>query len=108
MSVNLPQPIAAYFAATNRHDVDAMLASFAATAVVKDEGRERFGTTAIREWMEETIRKYDFTVAVTDVAETDGKTVVTVRVSGKFSGSPVDLNYAITLSGEKISRLVIS
>jgi len=37
MAIELPEPIAAYFAGTNKQDVDAMLALFAAAAVVKDE-----------------------------------------------------------------------
>ena len=55
MSARLPGPVSAYFAATKRYDVDAMLAPFAEGAVVKDEGREGHGLEAIREWMEETI-----------------------------------------------------
>src|SRR5438876_4997210 len=43
MSMELPEPIAAYFARTKKHDVDAMLAPFAAAAIVKDEGQERRG-----------------------------------------------------------------
>jgi hypothetical protein len=58
MSMELPEPIAAYFAGTNKHDVDAPLAPFAAAAIVKDEGQERRGHAAIQEWMEETTRKY--------------------------------------------------
>lgn len=108
MSRELPEPIATYFAGVNRHHVDAMLAPFAEAAVVKDEGQERRGLPAIREWMEETTRKYRATVAVADVAEMDGKTVVTGRVSGNFPGSPVDLRYAFNLAGGSISRLEIS
>lgn len=108
MSMELPEPVAAYFAANNLHDIDAMLAPFSETATVKDEGQERSGAAAIREWMEETTSKYRATVAVTGAVETDGKTVATGRVSGNFPGSPVDLRYAFTLSEEKISRLEIS
>ena len=108
MSKKLPRMIAEYFDATNRHDVDAMIACFTATAVVKDEGTERRGTAAIREWMKETIRKYDFTVAATGVVEADGKVVVRTRVNGNFPGSSVDLNYEVTLTEEKISRLTIA
>ena len=107
MPTKLPEPVAAYFAATNAHDVDAMLAPFAETAIVKDEGQERRGAAAIREWMEETTAKYRATVAVMDVAETDRKTVVTGRVAGSFPGSPVDLRYAFTLARGKIFRLEI-
>ena len=107
MSITLPEPIAAYLAATNRHDVDAMLAPFAATAIVKDEGQERRGAAAIRDWIKETTEKYNHTVTVLGVEESDGKTVVTGRVAGNFPGSPVDLRYDVTLAGGKISRLEI-
>jgi hypothetical protein len=49
LTVRLPEPIAAYFAATSTHNVDAMLAGFADGAVVRDEGQERRGRAAIRE-----------------------------------------------------------
>lgn len=107
MYTQLPEPIAAYFTATNRHDIDAMLAPFAETALVKDEGQEIRGTAAIREWMEEAARKYNHTVAVTGAAEEDGQTVVKGRVSGTFPGSPVDLRHVFTLDGRKIAHLEI-
>jgi hypothetical protein len=107
MSMNLPEPVAAYFAAFNAQDIDAMLAPFAETATVKDEGQERYGVAAIREWMEETTSNYRPTVEVLNVAGTDSETVVTGRVSGTFPGSPVDLRYFVTLAGGKVSRLEI-
>jgi len=93
MSMELPKPIAAYFAATNTHDIDAMLVPFAETATVKDEGQQRDGLAAIREWMDGTVRKYGFTVVVIGAADEGGRTVVTARVSGSFPGSPVQLRY---------------
>lgn len=87
MSVELPEPMASYFAATNSHNVDAVLALFAESAIVKDEGQDRRGLASIREWMEEGIKKYRFTVEVTGVAEANGNPVVTGRVSGTFPGS---------------------
>ena len=102
-----PEPISAYFGAKNRHDIDAMLAPFAEQAVVKDEGKERRGHAAIRAWIEETTRKYRDTVEVADVAETDGRTVVTGVVSGTFPGSPVRLRFHFTIEGERIARLEI-
>ena len=107
MSATLPEPLSAYFGAKNRHDIDAMLAPFAEEVVVKDEGQERRGPAAICEWMEETTSKYHDTVEVTDVAEADGKTVVTGLVSGTFPGSPVRLRFHFTIEGDKIARLEI-
>jgi len=69
MAVRVPEPIAAYFAATSTHNVDAVLAGFADGAVVRGEGQEWRGRAAIREWMEETIRKYQLNAAVTNVTE---------------------------------------
>jgi len=107
MSMDLPKPVAAYFAGSNAHDAGACVACFTDEAVVRDEGRERRGTAAIRAWKEEVTRKYRPAVEVIAVAQADGETVVTGRVSGNFPGSPVDLRYAFTLAGEKISRLEI-
>ena len=107
-TVKLPGPVAAYVAAANTQDINAVTACFDQDAVVQDEGRSRHGITAIRQWAEEVSRKYRPTVDVLDVAETSGRTSVTVRVSGDFPGSPIELRYAFALNGEKIARLEIS
>jgi hypothetical protein len=108
MSTQLPKPIAGYIGGSNAHDADAAAACFTDDAIVRDENRERRGITAIREWKEETEKKYHPIVEVVGVSETDGKTIVTCKVSGTFPGSPVELKYAFTLDGEKIARLEIS
>src|SRR6202521_3429349 len=107
MSTKLPEPLAAYFAGHNNHDVDAMIGLFTEGAIVKDEGQERRGLPAIRKWMEETTAKYNVTVAITIVAETAANTTVTSRVSGNFPGSPVELRFIFTLDQGKITRLEI-
>ena len=106
-ATKLAQPVADYIAAANAHDIDAVAACFSRTATVHDEKRERRGITAIREWAVEVSEKYRPTVEVLGVAERDGRTVVTARVSGNFSGSPVELRYAFTVTGGKIDRLEI-
>ena len=107
MPTELPEPLAAYFAAKNRHDIEGMLAPFAADAIVWDEGQERSGHPAIREWMVETTRKYRVTVEVTGVAVDNDRTLVAALVSGNFPGSPATLHYAFTLEGGSIARLEI-
>jgi hypothetical protein len=107
MSIKLPEPIAAYFAASNKHDIDAMLVPFSATTIVTDESQQRSGLAAIREWIEETTTKYRPTAIITAVARKDGDTIVTARVSGTFPGSPIDIRYSFTLKDEKIARLDI-
>jgi hypothetical protein len=108
MATKLPEPVATYIEGANTQDIDAVAACFSDDAVVRDEGRERRGIAAIREWAEEASKKYRPAVDVIDAAEIAGKTIVTGRVSGNFPGSPVVLRYAFTLDGEKIARLEIS
>lgn len=107
MTDKLPAPLSAYFAAKNRHEIDAMLVPFAEDAVVKDEGATMTGHAAIRDWMLETTRKYAVTVDVGDVAVAGENVKVKALVSGNFPGSPATLGYDFTLAGGRISRLAI-
>jgi len=107
MTIILPAPVAGYFAAKNRHDVDGMLAPFAAAAVVRDEGRAHEGRAAIRAWMEETTKKYRVTVVPEAAAEEGGRLVVTGLVSGDFPGSPARLTYRFALADGAIAGLEI-
>ena len=107
MSSNLPKPIADYIAGSNARDANDAALPFADDAIVRDEGHDHKGLAAIRAWKAETVEKYHPIVEVLDAAQVDGRTVVTGRVSGDFPGSPVELRYAFTLAGDKISRLEI-
>ena len=108
MSLDLPIVLSNYFKAKNAHDVDAMLSAFSDEASVHDEGQDMIGRVAIREWMDETTRKYRVTVTPTGVGRADERTIVTARVSGTFPGSPVELRYHFTIVSGKISGLKIN
>jgi len=101
-------PVANYIAAANSQDIEALTAIFSEDAVVRDDGQNRQGVAAIRQWAVEVSKKYRPTVEALDVAQTDGKTILSGRVSGDFPGSPIDLRYVFTLAGGKIARLEIS
>lgn len=107
MSLDLPAPISAYYAAKNAHDIDAMLAPFGEDARVRDEGKDHSGSAAIRAWMEETTRKYRVTVTPEEVAENGERVAVRARVAGAFPGSPARLTYRFTLAGDRITALEI-
>jgi hypothetical protein len=107
MTAKLPRVLADYFAATNAHDVGAMIASFTEDATVHDEGRDHVGVSAIRAWMKETIEKYDYKVEPIESSRNGSSAVVLVSLRGKFPGSPITLQYAFTLSGERVARLEI-
>ncbi|PWJ91736.1 ketosteroid isomerase-like protein [Mesorhizobium loti] len=107
MTEELPQPLTDYFVAKNRHDIDAMLASFSSDATVRDEGKTHHGSAAIRSWMEETTKKYRVTVEVADATVNGDAWRIAGIVSGNFPGSPATLHYVFTLADDQITRLEI-
>ena len=108
MKTKLPEPLESYFEAVNREDVEAMLVSFAANAVVRDEGKTRSGVRELREWIEEVTEKYHPRFEVEDVVTGGAEAAVVIgRVSGTFPGSPVRLHYTFRLSGRTITHLEI-
>lgn len=107
MVTNLPAPIAIYIAAENRGDTEALAHCFAEDAVVRDEGQTIEGLAAIKRWKAETKKKYQHTVEPLAAAQKDGKTIVTNRLTGNFPGSPIELEFAFTLDGDKITSLEI-
>ena len=107
MTAKLPRVLADYFAATNAHDVGAMIAAFTEDATVHDEGRDHVGVSAIRAWMKETIEKYDYKVEPIESSRNGSSAVVLVSLRGTFPGSPIALQYTFTLSGERVARLEI-
>jgi ketosteroid isomerase-like protein len=106
-AMTLPEPIAAYFTAANGDDSDSVASCFTEDAVVRDEKREMRGRRAIRDWAEETRRKYRYHAAATAMEQTGYRTVITAHLSGDFPGSPIDLPYRFTLSGAHIAALEI-
>ena len=107
MAIDLPQAIAAYFAADKR-DGDAVAKCFTERATVKDEGHTYTGHQAIRRWRTDTSTKYDYVSEPFAITTKDGVTVVTSHLTGNFPGSPLDLRYFFRLEGDKISALEIT
>lgn len=107
MSLNLPNPIAAYFTA-DRTDSEAVAACFTDNAVVKDEGHTYQGLAAIQQWKIDSSKKYTYTSEPLVTEEKDGKTIVTSRLTGNFPGSPVELRFFFSLEGNKIASLEIA
>ena len=104
--LNLPEPIAAYFAA-DRLDGEAVACCFNKDAVVKDEGHTYSGIDAIRDWKTSTSRKYTYTSDPIACGQQNGEIVVTSHLVGNFPGSPVNLRYFFRLERGKIARLEV-
>jgi hypothetical protein len=103
----LPAPITRYIDAENRGDTKALAQWFAEDAVVRDEGKTIEGLAAIKQWKVETKKKYQHTMEPLVSIEKDGRIIVTNRLTGNFPGSPIDLEFAFTLDGNKIRSLDI-
>ena len=106
MTLDLPRPIAAYFAADTEGG-EAVARCFTEAAVVKDEGRTHRGRAAIRQWKEEASTRYQYTSEPLVCEQKDGTVVVTSRLTGTFPGSPVNLRFVFVLEGDQIASLEI-
>ena len=105
--IDLPPPVAAYFAADSS-DANAVTRCFSESAVVIDERREHRGRSAITRWKAEATAKYHYTSEPLAVDASGPEVTVTARVTGDFPGSPVELRYRFTLEGASIARLEIT
>jgi phenylpyruvate tautomerase PptA (4-oxalocrotonate tautomerase family) len=106
-SINLPGPVAAYFAADMKGG-DAVARCFTGEGVVTDEGQTHRGTAAIEAWKDKASLEFTYTVEPFACKVESGLTVVTGHVVGNFPGSPVDLRYAFGLEGGKIASLRVT
>lgn len=107
MTIDLPDAIAAYFAADRKGHAPAVADGFTADAVVIDEGNHYTGRDAIRQWMADTASQYSYTVEPRAAVQDGDRVVVTGHLVGDFPGSPVDLRYLFDLDGARIARLEI-
>jgi hypothetical protein len=106
MSVDLPEPIANYFAA-DKTCGEAVARCFTPAGVVKDEGHTYHGLAEIERWKTEASAKYSYTSEPFACERQGALTVVTSRLTGTFPGSPVDLRYLFRLEGGRIASLEI-
>lgn len=107
MVSKLPDPLGTYFAAANARDPDGVAACFAVDGRVRDEGNDIRGRDAVRDWAEETGRKYRYRAEVTAVEAIANGALVTAHLTGDFPGNPVDLRYRFELRDGQIASLAI-
>ncbi len=111
-SESLPAGVAHDLAASDRDDIDAIVACFTNDAVVLDEDRHWRGADAIRQWCENVATAFEYTVAIIRsdaLGEVDGaqRHDVYTHLEGNFPGGQVDLTNRFTLRGELIMGLEI-
>jgi len=107
MTLELPEPIAAYVAAENHGDAQAVARCFAREGLVRDEGETHRGAAEIAHWAAETRRKYAHTIEPLGISRDGSETIVACRLAGSFPGSPITLAFAFHLAAGKVSALEI-
>lgn len=106
MPLALPRSIENYFSA-DATDGAAVAKCFTADAAVLDEKKMHIGRDAIAAWKSEASAKYNYIAELVALHDQGDRVIVTAHLTGNFPGSPVDLRYAFTLSGDAIKRLEI-
>ncbi|HXO51880.1 MAG TPA: nuclear transport factor 2 family protein [Mycobacterium sp.] len=112
VSGSLPPVVSNYLAASDRDDIDAVVACFTNDAVVLDEDRHWRGAAEIRQWRENVAAAFEYTVAIIGseaLGEVDGaqRYAVYTHLEGNFPGGQVDLTNRFTLRGDLITALEI-
>jgi hypothetical protein len=103
--------VAAHIAAVNACDLDGIMATFAADALVNDARREFWGIDAIRGWVAKEMVGDHVSIEVTEVIDHHGQVVVRGLYDGDFDKTnfPDELiltNY-FTVRNEKIDSLIV-
>jgi hypothetical protein len=104
--------LAEHIAAVNAFDEDAIVATFADDALVNDAHREFWGVEAVRRWVAREMVGDRVRIAVTEVLDHHGDTIVRGRYDGDYDKAnlPDELiltNY-FTVHDGKIATLIIS
>ena len=112
MATSLPPVVAAYLAAVNAFDVDAIVATFAPGAYVNDARREINGVDAIRRWAEKEMAGDHVTMEPLEVIDHYGDTIVRSRYDGTYDKTnlPTELvmsDYFSVRDGKIVSLAVI-
>ena len=110
-TTTLAPVLAEYIAAVNAFDEDAIVATFADDALVNDAHREFWGRESIRRWAARELAGDRVTIAVTEVLDHHGDTIVRGRYDGDYDKTnlpdPLILTHYFTVRDGKIATLII-
>ena len=107
MALDVPEPVAAYLAAEEARDADALSCCFTEDGTVHDGGRDYRGRDSIRQWKQEVDTKYRYFLQTVNAQTHGDKVTVRARLTGEFPGRPGELDHIFKLSNDKIASLEI-
>ena len=111
MNHQIPDIIAEHIRAVNAFDTEAIVRTFAPSALVNDNRREIVGTEAIRRWVTKEIVGDRVTMELLEAIDHHGDTIVRARYDGLFDKTklPPELilsNYFI-VRDDRITSLIV-
>ena len=108
MPPELPSPIAEYVEANARLDLEGMIRTFAADAVLWDNGKRFEGQAEIRALLKEMV--VDLKAIFTpEAVRRDAEAVVMEgSAHGDFAGSPIHFTYRVEVDGDAIKTMDVS
>jgi ketosteroid isomerase-like protein len=107
----LPPAVAAFISAVNSSDFEGIMEAFAEDALVNDQLREFWGSSAIRDWAAREIIADKLTLCVVKAVHNHGNCVVTTHVDGTFDKrglpEPLVLTFYFCADEDKVVQLII-
>jgi len=101
--ITLPKAVENFVAANNTHDVDALMATLAADAVVSDDGKTYTDDAGIRDWIGSHLVGPKIVITPTSF---EGNRMV-ASSAGDFPGSPQPFAFNFELDGDLVKGLSI-
>lgn len=102
-TITLPSAIENFIAANNTHDVDAVMATLAADAVVSDDGKTYTDHAGIRDWIGSHLIAPKIVITPTSF-ENDR---MIASSAGEFPGSPQPFAFDFVLERDLVKGLSI-
>jgi ketosteroid isomerase-like protein len=111
-TTKLPTVIQSFIKATNHHDGDAFIETFAHDALVNDFSRTFCGKDSIKQWSDKEMIGDKVTFEAAEIVEHYGEFMITALTDGDYDKSkspdPTYLDYFFTVKDYKIVRLIIT
>src|ERR1700722_7660489 len=108
----LPTVIQSFIKATNNHDGEAFIETFADDALVNDFARNFWGKDSIRQWSDKEMIGDKVTFEADAIVEHYGEFMITALTNGNYDKSkapdPTFLDYFFTVKDNRIVRLIIT
>lgn len=106
--MKLPKPIDDLVKAQNNFDSVAYASCFSETATVVDEGKTYNGRPEIEKWIANANSEFKTSMRPLTLTESEAGCILKAEISGDFKGSPIILDFNLTLKDGFIQSLKIT